>query len=557
MKVLVFGCAVGTVPSPCRIIFLSVRPSKKSKGDWTYQGVRSDVVLHDIVINDDEILNICKNINVNKSSSIKNLSSRILKDAFIAIPHVIRYMLQKSIDSCIFPNEWKIANIIPLQKGGDKSSVSNLRPVSLLPLPSKILERVIHDRVMFHIERNNLLEINQGGFRKNHSTMSTIAKFTNDLFTGINNNKSTIACFIDLAKAFDTVNHKILITKLEYLGITGNLNKLFQNYLSNRKQRTSIENRSSDFRNITCGVPQGSILGPMLFLIYVNDLSSYIEKCKYQLYADDTVIYCTSDDLNASTQYLQADLEKFTKWCKGNALTVNIKKSKYVCFGMKSQTRKIQNHTLLMDNIHLDKVSSYKYLGIQLDANLNFHKYLQECIQRATFKIHMLAKIRTYIDFNTAITVYKTMILPIFEYGDIAYDRADAKSLNKLQILQNRALRICINRNVHISRIELHQQCKISKLEVRRIAHLRMFMFKQCENELILNIREIHTRAHDAPLFKTDRPNNETYKRNIYYNGALRWNELTVDTRNIEDYSTFKNNQKEWMKHTNNVRPIP
>ena len=333
------------LPNFINNFFADIGPNlaKKSKGDWTYQGVRSNVVLHDIVINDDEI---CKNINVNKSSSIKNLSSRILKDAFIAIPHVIRYMLQKSIDSCIFPNEWKIANIIPLQKGGDKSSVSNLRPVSLLPLPSKILERVIHDRVMFHIERNNLLEINQGGFRKNHSTMSTIAKFTNDLFTGINNNKSTIACFIDLAKVFDTVNHKILIKKLEYLGITGNLNKLFQNYLSNRKQRTSIENRSSDFRNITCGVPQGSILGPMLFLIYVNDLSSYIEKCKYQLYADDTVIYCTSDDLNASTQYLQADLEKITKWCKGNALTVNIKKSKYVCFGMKSQTRKIQNHTL-------------------------------------------------------------------------------------------------------------------------------------------------------------------------------------------------------------------
>ena len=129
--------------------------------------------------------------------------------------------------------------------------------------------------------------------------------------------------------------------------------------------------------------------------------------------------------------------------------------------------------------------------------------------------------------------------------------------LTNCKFCKNRALRICINRNVHISRIELHQQCKISKLEVRRIAHLRMFMFKQCENELILNIREIHTRAHDAPLFKTDRPNNETYKRNIYYNGALRWNELTVDTRNIEDYSTFKNNQKEWMKHTNNVRPIP
>ena len=134
-----------------------------------------------------------------------------------------------------------------------------------------------------------------------------------------------------------------------------------------------------------------------------------------------------------------------------------------------------------MNNIILDKVSSYKYLGIQLDANLNFHKYLQDCIQRATYKIHMLAKIRSYIDFNSALTIYKTMILPIFEYGDIAYDQADIKSLDKLQTLQNRALRICINRNVHISRIRLHQECNIANMKVRRIVHLRMFMFKQCE----------------------------------------------------------------------------
>ena len=303
---------------------------------------------------------------------------------------------------------------------------------------------------MFHIERNHLLESNQGGFRKNHSTMDTIAKFTNYLFYGINNKETTVACFIDLAKAFDTVNHKILIKKLEHLGITGNLNKFFENYLTNRKQRTTIDSKTSDYRNITCGVPQGSILGPMLFLIYVNDLSNVIENCKYQLYADDTVIYFTGSDLNVSTKILEKDLKNFTEWCKSNALTINTSKSKYVCFGMKSKTRKIQNHSLFMNNNRLDKVSSYKYLGIQLDSNLNFHKYLQDCIQRATYKIHMLAKIRSYIDFDSAITIYKTMILPIFEYGDMAYDQADYKSLEKIQTLQNRALRICINRNVHI-----------------------------------------------------------------------------------------------------------
>ena len=155
--------------------FAGIGPTLASKitGNWNYNGVRSDIELHDIVVNEIEILKICKEINVNKSSSLKNVSSRVIKDAFLSIPKVICHLIQASLDKGIFPDEWKIANITPLQKGGDKTSVTNLRPVSLLPLPSKIIERIMHDRIMFHVERNNLLEIHQGGFRKKHSTMDT------------------------------------------------------------------------------------------------------------------------------------------------------------------------------------------------------------------------------------------------------------------------------------------------------------------------------------------------------------------------------------------------
>ena len=349
-----------------------------------------------VITNEAEINKACHEINVNKSSNVKNLSSRIIKDAFLGITNIIRYMIQTAFDEGVFPDDWKIANVTPLKKGGDKTNVSNLRPVSILPLPSKIIERILHDRIMFHLERNNLLEPNQGGFRKNHSTMDKIAKFTNDIFEGMNNRQYTTSIFIDLAKAFDTVNHHILLKKLTHLGIKGNLNKLLQNYLTNRKQTTSINNLTSSERNITCGVPQGSILGPLLFLVYVNDLSGILRNCKYQLYADDTVIYDTNIDLSTSKQNLEGNLERFTSWCKGNALTINVKKSKYVVYGLKSQTRKIQHHSILMENNVLDKVSSYNYLGVNLDMNLNFHKYLQGCVQRTTHKIYMLSKIRRF-----------------------------------------------------------------------------------------------------------------------------------------------------------------
>ena len=255
---------------------------------------------------------------------------------------------------------------------------------------------------------------------------------------------------------------------------------------------------------------------------------SVLLNCKYQLYADDTVIYHTDHDVNNRKVNLEKGLKKFTEWCDGNALTVNIKKSKYVLRGLKTQTRKIVDHNLLMRNSKLDRVSSYNYLGVHLDMNVTFHKYLQGCIQRANHKIYMLSKIRRYIDFYTAVTIYKTMILPVMEYGDIAYDNSDQKLLDKLQTLQNKALRICLNRQGHVPGILLHRECKIAKLEARRIAHLRMFMFKQKGHEMIVNRRDVCTRAHDALLFTMIRPNNEKYKRNIYYKGAQNLSKLGI-----------------------------
>ena len=213
------------LPNFINNFFADIGPNlaRNITGNWVYSGVTSDIELHDVVVNEIEISKACHEINVNKSSSIKNISSRVIKDAFLGIPNVVQFLIQTALDEGIFPDEWKIANITPLQKGGNKTNVSNLRPVSILPLPSKIIERILHDRIMFHLERNNLLEQNQGGFRKNHSTMDTIARFTNDIFEGINNRKCTTSVFIDLAKAFDTVNHNILLKKLNHLGIRGNL----------------------------------------------------------------------------------------------------------------------------------------------------------------------------------------------------------------------------------------------------------------------------------------------------------------------------------------------
>ena len=317
----------------------------------------------------------CKNIEIYKSSSVPNLSSRILKDAFISHIDKLHFLFDKILKTANFPDEWKCATVIPLKKGGVSTLVSNLRPISLLPLPSKIFEKIIHNRMIFHLEANHLLDDKQGGFRKNNSTINTAVKSTNDIFNAMNNRNNTVATFIDMAKAFDTVNHQILLNKIEKLGFSWK--NLLKSYLFQRKQVTLANGTTSNQCNISCGIPQGSTVGPLMFIIYMNDISTVLRYSKYQLYADDTVIY-SRGDLDESTANLCQDLSAFENWCDKNKLTLNIGKTKYVTFGLKSQTKKLLITMFLsILNLRLDRVCTYKYLGVTFDMNLNYNKHLQ------------------------------------------------------------------------------------------------------------------------------------------------------------------------------------
>ena len=186
------------------------------------------------------------------------------------------FLFNLSFNTGIFPRDWKCATIMPLQKEGSKSDVSNLRPVSLLPIPGKLVEKVVHERLLRYFENNNLLEEHQGGFRPGHSTIDSAVTLVDKIFKAMNDREVTVATFIDLSKAFDTVNHSILLKKLEYLGVKGLTLLWLTDYISNRVQRTVCNNSASNPLEVVCGVPQGSILGPLLFLVYVNDMSSAI-----------------------------------------------------------------------------------------------------------------------------------------------------------------------------------------------------------------------------------------------------------------------------------------
>ena len=280
---------------------------------WSYNGTRSDHKLPDISTTAEEVGKLIRDIDISKSSAVLNLSSRIMKDAFEAVPVLLTKIFNLSLSKGIVPETWKSGTIIPLKKEGNSPDVNNFRPISLLPIQCKLLEKIVHTRILDHLEQYELLDTKQGGFRPNHSTIDTIVRFTESLYKNINSGQASIAVYIDLRKAFDTVNHNILIQKLDLLGINGLNLKWIENYLSNRTQCTMANNLTSAKAPITCGVPQGSVLGPLLFLIYVNDMQNVLLYSEHYLYADDTVIFISGNDTADVVNKLQIDLNRYGK----------------------------------------------------------------------------------------------------------------------------------------------------------------------------------------------------------------------------------------------------
>ena len=521
--------------------------------EWNYGGIEAEERIEDIIVTNEEIEELSEGINTNKASGLPNISTWVLKEAFLSKTNVIANIINASFEKCKCPDTWKIANVVPLQKDGNKQLVSNLRPVSLLPIQSKIIERIVHKRIFDHLQNNDLLCKEQGGFREGHSTVSTASYFINEIYKAINQKKYTLVAYLDIKKAFDTVNHNILLKKCKKLGIHGNVLNWLKNYLENRKQITIANNVLSDTGNIVCGVPQGSILGPLLFLIYINDLNTCLTSTSDFLYADDTVLLCSGNDLDNIFANMQKDLNNISGWCNSNKLTINSKKTKYTVFGSRNMLKKTKNikNCLTMDGHTLDRVHCYKYLGLSIDDSLSFNKHVQDMHKIVTHKLYMFSKIRFYIGEKEAILLFKTMILPIMEYCDIIYEGTSMKNLDRIDRLFKQGLRICVRNRVPAVKDfdELQEICQLCSLPIRRKVHLRNFMFKQQGNIDIINRRNIRTRLHDAIVFTFYKPNSEKCRQNVIYRGALEWNRLNKEQRLLANYKSFKNSQKRFMSN--------
>ena len=308
---------------------------------------------------------------------------------------------------------WKLANVIPIFKKGDKQLIKNYRPISLLPICGKIFEKIIFNNLYNYLNTNNLITKNQSGFRPGDSTTNELLYLVNEIDKAFDDPKSleVRAVFLDISKAFDKVWHDGLLFKLNQNGITGSLLKLFENYLHNREQRVVLNGSFSDYSPIESGVPQGSVLGPLLFLVYINDLESNI-KSNIKFFADDTMLFSIVEDPVTSAYNLNHDLD----------MEFNpdpIKQATEVLFSCK---KKSVNHPQLNFNgVAVVKVNEQKHLGLTLEPGLSFEKHLSEKIIKAKKNIGILKHLSKFLPLKTLDQMYKALVRSHLDYCDVIY----------------------------------------------------------------------------------------------------------------------------------------
>ena len=353
--------------------YINIGPSLATKFPNTWQlddNIRHNESFSFENTNEYEILKLVKDIKLSKSSAYCEISTRLFKDAFeVLIPELV-HLYNRCIQTGTFPTSWGYAEVSPIPKTGDLKKVENWRPISQIKLPGKLLERILHSQLT--IFADNFLHKNQHGFRANRSTSTAIFDVMQNLFQNWNLNRYVSCVFIDYSRAFDTIDHNILLTKLKGYGLDNLAQKLMKSYLANRCQRIILQSSKSLYKPLSYGVPQGSILGPLLFIIYTNDLFAHwaTENSLY-MYADDTLIMSTGQTEMEATEKSQERLDILTSWCCKNKLTINIKKTKHMCITNKKSPL---THKIQIDQINLANVEGFEYLGIYMDNKLKMSK---------------------------------------------------------------------------------------------------------------------------------------------------------------------------------------
>jgi hypothetical protein len=504
------------------------------------------------------------------SLDIDGISLKLLKYIKIEISTPLAYIFDLSLTEGIFPNKLKINRTVPIFKAGDSKKCDNYRPISLIPTLSKILEKMVATKLTNFLQINKLLYKHQYGFQRGLSTEQNLISVTNFIGTALNKGNFCIGVFLDLRKAFDTCSHRILLTKLSKLGVNGTALQWFRSYLTDRHQKVEVNNHLSSSLPINCGVFQGSILGPLLFLCYINDIHRATELATF-LFADDTSCLAEHNNLQTLITYVNAELQKLATWFKANKMAVNVSKTNYIIFRTRGKKidadlpdvvfnsndldsvspdpSLIQKLERIHDNNDVPKLRSFKLLGILLDEYLTFNNHIAHICSKLSRANFCLRRISNFVSTKTLRTLYFSMFHSHLLYCSTITSCGSQTALNKISTLQKKAIRIITKSKASTHTPPLFLNSHILPFEKLLTQGKLLFMHSIAFNYAPTSFANIwlknETRDNEYQLRNNDLfilpPFRiELFKKLPIYSLPLAWNELPDSLRYQHNRTTFK-----------------
>ena len=500
-----------------------------------------------------EITSTIKQLNNSNSKGWDDLCCDIIINIGHLIAKPLSHIINLSFSNGIVPWELKRAKVTAIFKNGDNTNINNYRPISILPFFSKVFEKTMYKRLVSFLDKYKILHENQFGFRKNYSTALAATALIDNIVNSIENKEITVGIFIDLSKAFDTVNHTILLDKLKSYGIRGTPLLWFKSYLTNRDQYVNYKNKTSNTLPITCGVPQGSILGSLLFILYINDLPRVSSIIKFIMFADDTSLLISGKDEYILQNTVNNELKKVANWLDANKLSLNINKTNFITFKSRNKKINYDNLNIMIKQTPIFRVNETKFLGITIDQFVTFKTHILNISNKLSKTIGILYKCRDVITKSSLIQLYYAIAHPYLSYCNLVWACNYETNLSRLNILQNKIIRV-------IFKLKKRDSAK-PYLSLNRIPNVQQINSIQTAITIhkVLNtdshvLRNIFT-YNNANTYNTRQQNHITVpihrtnikKHTLSCNGPRIWNTLTHYIQTINSPYAFKKTVKKYV----------
>jgi len=513
-------------------------------------GLRSNYATFELKpTNSSIVLSLLSRLSISKATGLDKISARLLRECADLIASSLCSIFNLSITTGVFPDEWKCSKVIPLFKQGERADLNNYRPISIIPVVAKVFERIIYDQAFAYLTEHNLISSHQSGFRCLHSTVTALLEATDNWAYNIDSGNVNAVVFLDLKKAFDTVDHDILLSKLNVYGFRGAANNWFKSYLNCRNQKCFVNGCISENRSLTCGIPQGTILGPLLFLLYINDLPICLSYSQPRMYADDTHLTYADNDLSTIELNLNQDLANVSEWLIANKLTLNKSKTEFMLIGSRQRLGTFDDAPSLMINgAPIKQVFNSKSLGVYIDGNLSWTVNIDKSSKKIASSI-ALKRIRSFVPRKTLQFIFNSLIQPHFDYCNVVWGNCNKTLADKLQKLQNRAARILTFSSYDTNADRLFEELGWQKLETQRQVHKAVMVYKSVnglapdylctkfiDRSSVSNYSLRDTESKLAIPF----PRTNFLKNSFSYSGAVLWNSLPVELRQARTLSNFR-----------------